>query len=126
MAHDPTHQSTVDGTDPVTETGPIEESDSTPENEQRPTDSSVVTPATSRSAPGNAHTVGDEPATCPVCNVAYDSVSVHDGGLMVNLLDNERYRRVCFEPVADADGHPLVRFFHHTHAQTSVPDPRTE
>ena len=41
---------------------------------------------------------------------------------MVNLLDNDRYRRVCFEPAADADGRPLVRFFHHTHAQTALED----
>ena len=56
----------------------------------------------------------DPPGRCPVCDAAYDSVSVHEDGLMVNLLDNERYRRVCFEPVAG----PRVRFFHHTHAQT--------
>jgi hypothetical protein len=58
----------------------------------------------------------DAPARCPVCAAAYDSVSVHDGGLMVNLLDNERYRRVCFEPGED-DGTAVVRFYHHTHEQ---------
>jgi hypothetical protein len=57
------------------------------------------------------------PASCPVCGDAYDSVSEHDAGLMVNLLDNERYRRVCFDPVA-VDGEPRVRFYHHTHEQT--------
>jgi len=63
----------------------------------------------------------DAAATCPVCGDAYDSVSEHDAGLMVNLLDNERYRRVCFDPVA-ADGDPRVRFYHHTHEQTSGAD----
>lgn len=57
---------------------------------------------------------------CPVCDVAYDSVSVHDAGLLVNLLDNERYRRVCFEPIAATDGTPLVRFYHHTHDQATL------
>jgi len=56
----------------------------------------------------------DPPDRCPVCEAAYDSVSVHGEGLMVNLLDNERYRRVCFEPVEG----PQVRFFHHTHEET--------
>jgi hypothetical protein len=54
---------------------------------------------------------------CPICGAAYDSVSVHGTGLMVNLLDNERYRRVCFDPV-DENG-PRIRFYHHTHAQTA-------
>jgi hypothetical protein len=58
----------------------------------------------------------DAPAVCPVCETAYDSVSRHDAGLMVNLLDNERYRRVCFEPVS-YEGTPHVRFYHHTHGQ---------
>ena len=57
---------------------------------------------------------------CPVCAVAYDSLSVHDAGLMINLLDNERYRRVCFEPGTDADGTPLIRFYHHTHDQVAL------
>jgi len=63
----------------------------------------------------------DPPAVCPVCETDYDSVSVHDSGLMVNLLDNERYRRVCFEPVA-GDDEPLVRFYHHTHEQAGTDD----
>jgi hypothetical protein len=58
----------------------------------------------------------DAPDRCPVCAAAYDSVSLHDAGLLVNLLDNERYRRVCFEPVARG-GDPMVRFYHHTHGQ---------
>jgi hypothetical protein len=58
----------------------------------------------------------DAPGVCPVCEAAYDSVSRHDAGLLVNLLDNERYRRVCFEPVSH-DGTAHVRFYHHTHAQ---------
>ena len=59
----------------------------------------------------------DAPADCPVCGDGYDSVSEHDAGLMVNLTDNKRYRRVCFDPVA-VDGDPRVRFYHHTHDQT--------
>jgi hypothetical protein len=55
---------------------------------------------------------------CPVCAVAYDSVSVHETGLMVNLLDNERYRRVCFEPIGD--NNPRIKFYHHTHEQASL------
>ena len=62
----------------------------------------------------------DPPATCPVCDAPYDSVSVHDAGLAVNLLDNERYRRVCFDPVAGDDGTPLVEFYHHTHEQVDA------
>jgi hypothetical protein len=61
----------------------------------------------------------DPQADCPVCGAGYDSVSVHDSGLVVNLLDNERYRRVCFEPV-ERDGAPHVRFYHHTHDQVSA------
>jgi len=38
----------------------------------------------------------------------------------VNLLDNERYRRVCFDPVAGDDGAPLVEFYHHTHEQVNA------
>ena len=55
----------------------------------------------------------DPPDRCPVCDATYDSVSVHEDGLMVNMRDNERYRRVCFEP---HDG-PAIRFYHHTHGQ---------
>ncbi|WP_411968190.1 hypothetical protein [Haloferax sp. YSSS75] len=59
------------------------------------------------------------PTVCPVCTTPYDSVSLHDHGLLVNLLDNARYRRVCFEPV-EHDGRPHVRFFHHTHEQVNA------
>ena len=38
---------------------------------------------------------------------------------MVNLLDNARYRRVCFEPVS-SDGAAYVRFYHHTHEQVGT------
>lgn len=58
----------------------------------------------------------DPPAVCGACGEQYDSVSVHDDGLLVNLHDNERYQRVCFEP-AERDGEPVVRFYHHTHEQ---------
>jgi hypothetical protein len=36
---------------------------------------------------------------------------------MVNLLDNERYRRVCFEPAGEDE--PRIRFYHHTHKQAA-------
>jgi hypothetical protein len=68
----------------------------------------------------NKPTETADPEPCPVCGVAYDSLSVHDAGLMVNLLDNQRYRRVCFEPWTDADGTPLIRFYHHTHDQATL------
>ncbi|KAB7512766.1 hypothetical protein DM867_11235 [Halosegnis rubeus] len=70
----------------------------------------------------------EPPARCPVCETMYDSVSVHESGLMVNLLDNERYRRVCFEP-ATRGATPIIRFYHHTHEQAdteSTDDVRTE
>jgi hypothetical protein len=58
----------------------------------------------------------DPPERCPVCSATYDSVSVHEAGLMVNMCDNERYRRVCFDP-ATRDSTPVIEFYHHTHAQ---------
>jgi len=70
-------------------------------------------------------TAADAPERCPVCETRYDSVSVHDAGLVVNLLDNDRYRRVCFDPV-ERDGRPHVRFYHHTHGQVSADDAATE
>jgi hypothetical protein len=63
----------------------------------------------------------DAPARCPVCDVTYDSVSEHDAGVMVNLLDNALYRRVCFEPATRGDGARL-RFYHHTHEQVGADD----
>lgn len=74
-------------------------------------------PNASTGVGGDAEAVEPEPR-CPVCDVAYDSVSVHDTGLMVNLLDNERYRRVCFDPVEENG--PRIRFYHHTHEQTAL------
>ena len=61
----------------------------------------------------------DAPAVCPVCETDYDSVSRHDAGLLVNLLDNARYRRVCFEPVSYEET-AYVRFYHHTHEQVGT------
>ncbi len=58
----------------------------------------------------------DRPQRCPVCETAYESVSAHRDGLMVNLRENDRYRRVCLEPVTG----PRVRFYHHTHDQTTT------
>lgn len=66
----------------------------------------------------------DEPVRCPVCGVDFESVSVHDEGLLVNMRDNDRYRRVCLEPVSD-DGTPSIRFFHHTHEQAGADPPGT-
>jgi hypothetical protein len=63
----------------------------------------------------------DAPSLCPVCDVAYDSVSEHDDGVMVNLLDNALYHRVCFEPLAHSD-EPRIRFYHHTHEQVGADD----
>jgi len=63
--------------------------------------------------------VPDEtPDICPVCEATYDSISEHGDGLIVNLLDNDRYRRVCFDPVL-VDGDARLRFYHHTHEQTA-------
>ena len=59
----------------------------------------------------------DTPDTCPACGAAYDSVSVHADAVMVNLLDNERYRRVCFDPDA-SKGEERLYFYHNTHEQT--------
>ena len=56
------------------------------------------------------------PDTCPACGAGYDSVSVHADAVMVNLFDNERYRRVCFDPGAE-DGEGRLYFYHHTHEQ---------
>jgi hypothetical protein len=61
----------------------------------------------------------DAPPVCPVCERPYDSVSRHDDGLLVNLLDNERYRRVCFDPVA-VEETACVDFYHHTHEQCAA------
>jgi hypothetical protein len=58
----------------------------------------------------------DQPAVCPVCEATYDSVSVHETGLMVNLRESERYRRACVAPI-EREGTPAVEFYHHTHAQ---------
>ncbi|MFB6302937.1 MAG: hypothetical protein ABEH78_08780 [Haloferacaceae archaeon] len=58
----------------------------------------------------------DPPAVCPVCEATYDSVSVHEEGLMVNLRESERYRRACVAPV-EHEGGPAAEFYHHTHAQ---------
>lgn len=60
----------------------------------------------------------DPPADCPACGDGYDSVSRHADGFVVNLLDNDRYRRVCFVP-ATVDGDPALDCFHHTHAEAT-------
>ena len=60
----------------------------------------------------------DPPERCPACGDPYESVSRHDDGFVVNLLDNERYRRVCFHPVdPGADAEAAFDCFHHTHRQ---------
>jgi len=60
------------------------------------------------------HVPDDLPECCPACGDAYESVSRHRDGFLVNLLDNERYRRVCFHP-ATVDGEPALDCFHHRH-----------
>ncbi len=62
----------------------------------------------------------DPPDDCPICNSDYASVSVHEEGVAVNLIENERFRRVCFEPVAGDDDRPMIRFYHHTHEQAGT------
>ena len=62
------------------------------------------------------HVPEDPPATCPACGDPYESVSRHADGFVVNLLDNERYQRVCFDPASDGDG-PALDCYHHTHGQ---------
>ncbi|WP_418284804.1 hypothetical protein [Halorubrum sp. DTA46] len=64
------------------------------------------------------HVPDDPPSTCPTCGDPYDSVSRHTGGFVVNLLDNERYRRVCFDPTSDGEDAALD-CYHHTHKQTA-------
>jgi hypothetical protein len=54
----------------------------------------------------------DPPNTCPVCESGYESVSDHDGGLMIALNDNEKYRRVCCAP-RDTGDTAQIRFYHH-------------
>ena len=63
-----------------------------------------------------------EPVICPVCGADFESVSLHDEGLMVNMRENDRYRRVCLEPVGDGNT-PCIRFFHHTHEQVGTDSP---
>ncbi|WP_435073498.1 hypothetical protein [Halorubrum sp. HHNYT27] len=65
------------------------------------------------------HVPTDPPSTCPACGAPYESVSRHADGFVVNLLDNERYRRVCFDPASEAET-PALDCYHHTHAQTDV------
>lgn len=82
------------------------------------------------------HVPDDPPDRCPACGAAYESVSRHADGFVVNLLDNERYRRVCFRPATDGGGapdadsegapdadseagnaDPALDCYHHTHRQ---------
>jgi hypothetical protein len=39
---------------------------------------------------------------------------------MVNLIENDRYQRVCFDPVESDSGDALVYFYHHTHHETET------
>ncbi|PSQ45786.1 hypothetical protein BRD17_00785 [Halobacteriales archaeon SW_7_68_16] len=64
----------------------------------------------------------DPPPRCPVCSAPHSSVSIHDTGLMVNLLDNDLFRRVCVEPI----GGSRLRFYHHTHEQAATDTERGE
>lgn len=62
----------------------------------------------------------DPPARCPVCGDDYESVSRHAerDGLVVNLRENQRYARVCFDPVT-VEASARVDFYHHTHEQAA-------
>ncbi|EMA68863.1 hypothetical protein C461_04512 [Halorubrum aidingense JCM 13560] len=60
----------------------------------------------------------DPPEACPACGAPYESVSRHADGFVVNLLDNDRYRRVCFVPAGDGD-EPALDCYHHMHRQVS-------
>jgi len=62
----------------------------------------------------------DPPARCPVCGAGYDAVSRHAerDGLVVNLRENQRYARVCFDPVT-VEASARVDFYHHTHEQAA-------
>lgn len=62
----------------------------------------------------------DVPDRCPACDCPYESVSRHTGGFSVNLLDNERYQRVCFYPTSDEEESPALDCYHHTHAEAGV------
>jgi hypothetical protein len=62
----------------------------------------------------------DPPPTCPACGDPYESASRHADGFVVNLLDNERYQRVCFDPASDGDA-PVLDCYHHTHGQAGNP-----
>jgi len=61
-------------------------------------------------------TPSDAPEACPVCGVAYFSVSRHgadEEGLLINLRENERFARVCVDAIEGGG----VDFYHHDHGQ---------
>ena len=66
------------------------------------------------------HVPDDPPACCPTCGASYASVSRHRDGFMVNLIDNEQYRRVCFSPVSDGTETAAMDCYHHTHQQVTA------
>ena len=68
------------------------------------------------------HIPDETPDVCPACDDAYESVSRHAEGFVVNLLDNERYRRVCFYPTETEDGDAVFDCYHHTHVQATGVD----
>ncbi len=61
----------------------------------------------------------DPPNVCPACGDSYESVSRHADGFVVNLLDNDRYRRVCFYPNKSDGGEAALDCYHHTHAEAT-------
>jgi len=67
----------------------------------------------------------DPPPACPVCDCEFDSVTVHREGVMVNLLENRRYHRVCFDP-RTRGGDGCLYFYHHTHEQVPAAGPAVE
>ncbi|MBP1922504.1 hypothetical protein J2751_001514 [Halorubrum alkaliphilum] len=64
----------------------------------------------------------DPPDACPACGDGYESVSRHAGGFVVNLLDNDRYSRVCFQPVESDEGDAALDCYHHVHAEATKTD----
>jgi len=74
---------------------------------------------------GDPDSSDNGPVICPVCGADFESATLHDAGLMVNLRTSDRFERVCFQPVSAEDGAPLVRFFQHTHEEVATDEPGT-
>lgn len=64
----------------------------------------------------------DGPVRCPVCGAAFEAVSTHEEGVMVQLRDSDQFDRLCFQPV-EGDAVSLLRFFQHTAGQAGTDEP---